>query len=280
VSWSTNSVNAGDWFTVLIYGHPTTIDVVWTNLTSGWSVTSTFSKSLDLNTTMGTDANAAWLGFGTLGGTTYHVTNVSLKVLTPARTDVLIYGASITAGQGAEPIQDAWAYRVKRFLNLAGTNTVVYASGGDQTDTALKLLPELYLYKAPAVILGGDFLGNDALFGVPAATYQANYTNLVNALAATNSTTVAHLLPTARTLNGTPGYNECATFLVSTYRGKTVDTFTLLNTGTQSSAGFNGLNNYYTPNNVNQAGDYVHPNNKGHAAIANAVLQFLGFDPL
>jgi lysophospholipase L1-like esterase len=187
-------------------------------------------------------------------------------------------GSSSAAGDGAKPIDSAWAYRLQSTVNQTSTkaNFINLAYGGYTTyqaqatgsvtasrpapDTsrnitkALSLHPTLVLLSYPSNDIAWDFTDNEIL---------SNYAKLVHLL---DSAKVQYIIFSTQPRN----------FPDSTQRLR----LKTINDKIISVYGYH-VNNFldqlstptYTIKPQYDAGDGIHINNAGHAVILNATLQ-------
>lgn len=165
----------------------------------------------------------------------------------------LFIGDSITHGLYATDLSTRWPVQVApRFGSYA-----ISAGSGDVTQRVIDKIGFIAAYRANHVFL--MIGGNDVLFGVAQATYEANYTSIRNQLQA-NGSKITHCLATPRDDTNMTTLN---TFISGFTSDTVVDTFTpLKGAGTDLAAAYD-------------SGDGVHPNQAGHDLIATTVIASL-----
>lgn len=180
-------------------------------------------------------------------GGTQTVTNWTINVDDIKHVKDLWIGNSITHGHGATTLNTRFADQV------SVTDFMVSAGSGDVTQSVLNKLQNILDYNPHRVFL--MIGGNDVALGVSSGTYQANYTQIRNALAG-HGIEVIHLLATPRDAVNMTTFNS---WISSTFTSDTViDTFTPLATGT-------ALNNTY------DLGDGTHLNQAGYNLVASTI---------
>lgn len=141
----------------------------------------------------------------------------------------------------------------KRFVSLLGLfskSVVNVGAGGDRTSDILNRITQIISLKPKRVFLAIG--SNDIRSGVSAATLQANYASIANQLKASGAA-VYHLLPFYET---SVSQTTQRAWLISTFSADSIiDTYTPMTVGGRLNA------------------DNVHPNELGHAAIAEAIIQ-------
>ena len=133
-------------------------------------------------------------------------------------------------------------------LKVLGYSTDQVAGVSETTADLLNRLQEIIDLEPENVVLA---IGcNDIRANVPSATWQANYTNIVNQLQEAGIN-VIHLLPPKETaINVTPLY----TYINNTYSSNKIDAYTAFNTGTMLY------------------GDGIHPNATGMNFIVHQIV--------
>ena len=125
----------------------------------------------------------------------------------------------------------------------------VYAGSGDTTQSVLSDLGYILAAKPKAVLL--NIGRNDLANGVPAATWQANYSSIVSQLKSAG-VTVVHLLPIPETAQDQTALRS---YITTTFAGDAmIDAATGWNSGTML------------------APDGIHPTAAGHAYLASLIL--------
>ena len=248
-------------FTNLVWSAGDTLDVSLVRRDHVWSLTvsntanasvlsAAYTTSL-IATQYPFEPTASSFAFWSVGGT-QTVDNVTFTLNAYSPVSTLCIGDSITSGAGAATHDQAWAKLLGR--NMGDLGIQVAADGSDYTANVLKAVPELNLLSPSNVVL--MIGGNDVAFGVSAATWKLNYSNLVASI--TRSGTLYHCLPTPRDATD---MGTLAEFISTNYaRSAVIDTFDPLRAGDNSKALRNDVD-----------ADNVHPNSLGHSIIANAV---------
>jgi DNA-binding beta-propeller fold protein YncE/lysophospholipase L1-like esterase len=185
-------------------------------------------------------------------GGTQTLTSFSVASSTPVGLDLLTVGDSKTEGESA----GYWINSYTALLQQAGLRVSYDAGGAEETADVLNRTSEICSLKPKAIIL--NIGRNDIAFGVPYATYSANYASIVSQLQSCG-VTVYHLLPLYESsgLVQTPLTN----FIQSTYPSANI-----INANLQQ---YSGTSSYILDT------DGVHPNPQGHIFIAQAILAFL-----
>lgn len=190
------------------------------------------------------------------GAGDYTVYGLRYVIQAPLQTDNYIVGNSISYRQAATT-------EAQGYTSLIGTpaNNIGSGGGADITASVLARVKEIIAIKPRRVIM--MIGGNDILFGVSSATWQANYIAIRDSLV-NRGIAVAHCLPTPRTATDVSALK----FFIdtsSTFRSDVViDTWTsLLGSGTS-------LATKYT-------GDATHPNSAGHAEVAAKINDALHY---
>ncbi|PTT43715.1 hypothetical protein DBR28_00045 [Chryseobacterium sp. HMWF028] len=162
--------------------------------------------------------------------------------------DKAINGDSITFGQSAATEEKRWASQI------VGHNLVM-GGGADTTASVLSRIQEIIKINPRKVLL--MIGGNDILFLVSTSVWQKNLKDIRNALVDAGIE-VIHLFPTPRA-----GASTLITFLKTEplfARDVKIDTNTPLMNGSTDTLAV-----------IYDSGDHLHPNNAGHAKIAEII---------
>ncbi len=189
------------------------------------------------------------LCFYPLGGAVYlDDFSFTINHRKPAR--FIVIGASMSEGYNASS-------HARGYVNVVQTNfaeTVCNDSSSyNTTGDSLSALPEILAHQpGTAILLIG---GNDVYFGVPAAQWQQNYSNLVTQLQA-NGVKVKHCCVPRNTADLTG---------LRTWISKTWPAADIINTWDPMVGGVSRLNSAY------DSGDGVHPNDAGHLLLGQII---------
>ncbi len=178
------TISAGDIIRVRYTQNITTITATVEDISKGtinnYSATAMLSNGAPyLMPSMG--APCIW----NFGGTN-DVISFSFISTTNTNLDVLVVGNSKTAGLFA----GSWNLRFASQLSRLGTVGVLGANSAATADFLTEVPYIISLH--PKYVILADLVRNDIAGGVPAATWQANYTSIVNSLTAAGIT-VVHL---------------------------------------------------------------------------------------
>ncbi|MNS87694.1 hypothetical protein D3C72_1216450 [compost metagenome] len=166
---------------------------------------------------------------------------------------IICLGDSITFGQAATTA-------AQRYPDLLNVSAMASGGGADGTvETVLRIDEIIALMPKMVTLMIG---GNDILFGVPAATWKANY-KLIRDRLFSAGIEVIHLLPTPRS-----GADQLINY-ITTEAGfmldMVIDTNTLLASG-----------NSQTLNAMYDSGDGLHLNDVGFQKLADIINLALG----
>lgn len=232
----------GQYFTATVY-----------NLTTPSSLSFNFNFSEAYPITIGTPPTSQFAIYAGVGTLTIHSFSVTTQLYKNA--NIIALGNSITKGLYSLAYSTRWFS-----LATAGSVKTNYAMGGpgDRTTQALERVNEINIFNPKTLLVAIG--GNDLEAGVALATVQANYQSFINSVTKAGRT-IIHLKPTPRDAFNFTTWNA---WLDATYgTNNVVDDWTpLKGAGTDLGATWD-------------AGDGVHPNATGHAAIATAVAPFL-----
>ena len=254
-----SSISVGDTIEIEIVRNGYDYTVTTTNLTTGQTSTNFNATSSGGSPFGANNTGRPVLHF--LGG---NVTIVSweYRLIDMYNPDYCFVGNSITHGQAATVIDSAFATRT--FANDVGIRSVTNAGGADYTQSVLDRLNEFYLLKPKTVFL--MIGGNDILFSVSTATWQANLRAIRDSLVA-HGIKVIHLAPTPRNSTNVMPLRDfidtCVSFATDV---KILKTFDSLATG-----GTNLISTY-------DAGDGVHLSNAGHRYVAELIHRNINID--
>ncbi|WP_166437263.1 SGNH/GDSL hydrolase family protein [Niastella caeni] len=242
-------ISVDDSLTYVFYRNKDTTKFTVINHTSGQTGFATTIRNFQASGETGGLHNTAYFSLVNSAGTTNSVELCRIKYSSHALKQPIaaLIGNSISSGSFATEIN-------KRFGDLC--KFVICAGGGDisasgvlQTYALVRHLKPQYAF----IMLGG----NDLAYSVPTATWQANLLLLHDSLIAHGSK-IIWLLATPRTgLDITP-VND---FIKATFPFTYIDTYTPLWSGTGTN-----LSGTY------DSGDGVHPNEAGHAKIAEVIM--------
>lgn len=231
---------------------------IWTIIASNTvtGIARKFSQSMNFGLVnyYGQSPQAGYVTFWERGGT-QTVDNVSFTLEPIWPVTYLVLGDSIAEGYNADLMNFTWFNQVRKQLGMGVQRS--YAPGGTLNSVGLST-NEINLLQPHNVInaLGG----NDVARGDAFATWTTNYIVMVNCI---TNTTMWHLSPTARTnvdLSGMFLFQE------STYPlDRVIDVFDVTKATNSSWALRSDLN----------SGDGIHPNAKGHALVAEHILNAL-----
>jgi len=188
-SVSSLSIAAGDTLSITVSRNYDTYTVTANNLTtSSAPVSVSYQANITASFAFAT-SNMGRFALFNVGGTNVAISSLAISSQTPVGLDAITVGASITAGEAGGYFTGTWTGLLQSIYR------VTYDAGGAEvTADALARLPEFCALKPTSVIIGGDLGHNDVLFGVSAATYEANYAAFVSGLQACGIT-VYHVLP-------------------------------------------------------------------------------------
>ena len=186
-------------------------------------------------------------------GGNFTVTNFTATPNAYQYPDFMFMGDSITYGFNAGTVSAGWAQ-----VTMAATPGKVptyYAAPYYDTQNFLSAINEALNIKPKNLVL--MLGGNDVAFGVPSATYQANYMSIVNQFAGIGANIILCLNTYRTTTNITP----INTFINSQYSGvyPIIDCYTPI---------FNNASTYLS-------GDGTHPTAAGDAALGALVATYL-----
>lgn len=173
------------------------------------------------------------------------------------RTKIWVSGDSKSTGRFATTIPNGWAERTR-----AKYGHVVNASGGaDTTTELLNRVSEITKFTPRRALL--EMGSNDQRLGVPEATFEANYTSVVNQLEA-SGISVYHMLTFPESdINLTVQKN----FIQGTFpASRVIDTWTPL-----VDVDGHSLNPIYWGDDTG-----LHFNDAGHLVVFNQVTNFFG----
>jgi hypothetical protein len=195
---------AGDNIQILIYRSGTYIDAAINDITQQTTDIITYKYPQGtFATATNTVANSGQWGFFDEGGAV-NVTNFSVAALDVASPAVCFVGDSKTVGsQFAADFRQRWAAN----LGIFGT-TAIFAGGGDGTAEVLADLPQIVAAGCQKVLL--NIGRNPVCNGVTTATWEAQYTSIINGLVAAGIP-VVHLLAIPETSCAQTGLNSFIT---------------------------------------------------------------------
>lgn len=174
------------------------------NVTKGWSVVLKLEATTPVTPYI--PHNSAYPAFYQRGGS-FTVTRFSHTVYAPVVTDAIIVGDSKVLGQGGGNLT-RWAANVGVPLN-----NIISGGGGDATAHIITRLNEIIALNPKRVLI--DIGGNDILYAVPSATWQANLVTIYNTLTAAGIE-VIFVYPSPRTstdISAIPAYLDTANVL-------------------------------------------------------------------
>lgn len=255
-SASALTINQNDVFTYTMtksnIGNAARFDVTITRAAGG-SISANWSEVM---TSAGIAAgqrsySTAYYSLYSIGGD-FTITNWNVNVTDKQSIHALFIGDSITHGLYATDLSTRWATQVG---NGKYGSFEISAGSGDVTQRVLDKIVNVTRYYPRHVFL--MIGGNDVLFGVAQATYEANYMSIRTQLKAAGVERIFHCLATPRDANDMTTLN---TFISGFTADTVIDTFTpLKGAGTDLSATYDN-------------GDGVHPNQAGHDLIASTIL--------
>jgi lysophospholipase L1-like esterase len=166
----------------------------------------------------------------------------------PAR--FIVIGGSSSDGYNASTHERAFVNVIQtNFVERVCNDSSCYNTVGD----SLNALPEILAQQpGTAILLIG---GNDVYFGVPAAQWQQNYSNLVAQLSASGVKVKHCAVP-----RNTADLSGLRNWIASTYAANDI-----IDTWTPLGGGSSRLNSAY------DSGDGVHPNDAGHVLIGQII---------
>lgn len=227
-----------------------TITTTVFNLTTGTQMSSSFTFPITFSQTNfmhATGMFAIYLFGGTQ--TVHYITTSSTNKIHPK---ICFIGDSITYGIYGTDVTTRY---VNQSMLYSTQEYCVMGGPGDDTGSVITRLSEIVNMKSEYVSL--MIGGNDILYGVSSATWQANYRTIRNTIKRCGIK-VIHLLPTPRTATDVSALKN---FIISEYSNvdPIVDSWTpLLGAGTSLNPTYN-------------SGDNVHPNAAGHALVGTII---------
>jgi len=239
----TQSISANDILKIKYTQIANTITCSYVNLTQNtkgqFNVIGNLSASKNLKI-----PNSSDICIWNLGGT-MDIISIEVTSFSQYRPNMLCIGDSKTVGYSSTNNDLRWASNI----NILGT-TIVNAGDGDRTVETTQTINYTKLLKAKYAIL---CLGrNDLASGVSSTIWQSNYQNIVNQLQS-QGIIVIHLLPIPEIV--VSDQSSLKNWIISTYGSvNTID----------PSVGWN--------NSTMLSSDNVHPNEIGHAFIANKII--------
>ncbi|MEM0968695.1 MAG: arylesterase [Verrucomicrobiota bacterium] len=176
---------------------------------------------------------------------------------------ILILGDSLTAGYGVDPDQ-AWPHLIQEKLNASGHKEWKVLNGGvsgDTTSGGLRRLPWLQKRKIHLLVIALG--GNDALRGVDPAVTESNLDQMIQ-LARVANPDVRILLAGMEISDnmGKEYVEQFATVFPSVAKREKIPLIPFLLEGVAGDPERN-------------LPDVIHPNEKGHQAIADLVWPYL-----
>ena len=232
----------GDICRVKYYQRRNVIYGVYQNFTKGLKNTFVYNVPYVLGGATIQLPNASNVAIYNIGGT---IDIIGIEVSSQSLTNpyILAIGDSKTVGWGSVDPAIKWA----NSINQLGS-TVVWAGQADNTAEILASIPNAIKLGPKYVIL--NIGRNDIANAVAAATYQANYVSIVNALVAAGIK-VIHLTPIPET---TVTQTVLDTFVRTTYPSTFIDsTISWVNA-------------------THLGSDNIHPNVSGHRLLANTIV--------
>lgn len=255
-SASALTINQNDIFTFTLTksntGNAARFDVTVVR-SAGGSISINWSEVMTIAGISGGQSSyaTAYYSLFSIGGN-FTITGWNVNVTDRQSIHALFIGDSITHGLYATDLSTRWATQVG---NGNYSSFEVSAGSGDVTQRVLdKIVNVTRYYSRHAFLMIG---GNDILFGVAQATYEANYTSIRNQLKAAGVERIFHCLATPRDATDMTTLN---TFISGFTSDTVIDTFTpLKGAGTDLAVAYDST-------------DGTHPNQAGHDLIASTVL--------
>lgn len=241
-----STISVGDTIDVTLVRDYLTYTVTSYNRTTGQTSTHSVVTTLGLSTSNFYVNNTSYPTLNFFGGD-ITVIGFEYRLLDSYNADYGFVGNSITTGQAATA--NSLTFPNLTFVNDAGIVQITNAGGGDYTQSVVNRLSEIYALNPRYVML--MIGGNDLLFGVSTATWEANLRTIRDSLVA-HGIQVIHLYPTPRnSTDMTPLVNFLDTCTRFTTDTKVRATWDSLKTGTSLKA-------------IYDAGDGTHLSDSGH----------------